>query len=662
MRYAKKFILFLMIFVFTSTVFISANAASESTMNKYNVVLVTDTSGSMANTDPLQYRFEAIDLFVGLISNGGNKVGSVVFSNGVISQQKIREIEDKNDKLAITNDIKNQPARGWTDTGGALMAAVNMLKSDGDKSLPSIIILLADGNTEMGTAEQTQTSINNKETAMEIAREEGYNIYTICLNSNNGANPTEMRQIAAATGGQFQEVTDAADLQSVFDLYYRIIYSTSSEKLVDEKISSNGILSREFKVADVGVEEVNIAVFGDVSKCSLTTPTGNNYTDSQIDDISYVAKTFRILKVVDPAPGTWKLDVYGTAGTTIKVFKIYNPNLNVNVSLKNESDSYIIGQPVDFVAEIFEGKQPLNNVARYAGCEAVLYIKDYNNQIVEEIKAEGATNEGFALQYVPKDYGTYYATVTVSSDEIHSESETFILNVGNLPPVAKSDVIKKHINIWPFLIKTDSSIDLSEMATDNEDSELGYKINSSTWLEEDYTLDGSTITINNFSVSKGSFEVQAYDSQGAYCTFNVKVTSTNIGVVAMILLGIGALAALIAIITVIRILAGKAFMGTVTVENLETGDTGTFEKSRGQMRLAMFSVGDLGFDPRKCHFQATGKNYIYFVSNKPFTSDFSFSKTKKLKIDSSIDIRIYADDSQTKGFIVRFESILNNSF
>lgn len=662
MRKYLKFVIFAIVICSVLQIGIICSAASESTMNKYNVVLVTDTSGSMANTDPSQYRFEAIDLFVGLISNGGNKVGSVVFSNGVISQQKIREIEDKNDKLAITNDIKNQPARGWTDTGGALMAAVNMLKSDGDKSLPSIIILLADGNTEMGTAEQTQTSINNKETAMEIAREEGYNIYTICLNSNNGANPTEMRQIAAATGGQFQEVTDAADLQSVFDLYYRIIYSTSSEKLVDEKISANGILSREFKVADVGVEEVNIAVFGDVSKCSLTTPTGNTYTDSQIDDISYVAKTFRILKVVDPAPGTWKLDVYGTAGTTIKVFKIYNPNLNVNVSLKNESDSYIIGQPVDFVAEIFEGKQPLNNVARYAGCEAVLYIKDYNNQIVEEIKAEGATNEGFALQYVPKDYGTYYATVTVSSDEIHSESETFILNVGNLPPVAKSDVIKKHINIWPFLIKTDSSIDLSEMATDNEDSELGYKINSSTWLEEDYTLDGSTITINNFSVSKGSFEVQAYDSQGAYCTFNVKVTSTNIGVVAMILLGVGALVALIAIIVMIKILAGKAFMGTITAVNLETGTSGTPQKSRGQLKLSAFQIGQTGFDSRKSYFQATGKNYVYFISNKPFTADCSFGSTKKLKIESSMDVTIFSDSDQTRGIQVRFESMLNNSF
>ena len=59
---------------------------------------------------------------------------------------------------------------------------------------------------------------------------------------------------------------------------------------------------------------------------------------------------------------------------------------------------------------------------------------------------------------------------------------------------------------------------------------------SSSWLEDDYTLEGSQLTINNFSVSRGSFTIQAYDSQGAYCTFEVKVTSTNIGILALILM------------------------------------------------------------------------------------------------------------------------------
>lgn len=278
------------------------NAESNKTMNKFNVVFVTDTSGSMKSTDPNQYRFEAIDLFVGLISNGGNYVGSVVFGDGVVSEYDINEVKNKSDKTAITDDIKKQEASGWTDIGGALTSAVNMLDSKGNKEIPSIIILLTDGNTEMSNDELTKTSIANKENALEAAREKGYNIYSICLNTNNKANTSELKQIATATGGQFKEVSNAADLQDVFDLYYQMIYSTQSDEIMNATVPEDGVLSREFNVADVGVEEVNIVIFGNVDRCSITPPNGNAYSEAQVDDISYIAKSFRILKVVAPDP------------------------------------------------------------------------------------------------------------------------------------------------------------------------------------------------------------------------------------------------------------------------------------------------------------------------------------------------------------------------
>ena len=81
----------------------------------------------MKSTDPNQYRFEAIELFVGLISNGGNVVGSVVFGDGVVSKKDLAEVKNKSDKVNITNDIKGQAASGWTDIGGALISAVDML-------------------------------------------------------------------------------------------------------------------------------------------------------------------------------------------------------------------------------------------------------------------------------------------------------------------------------------------------------------------------------------------------------------------------------------------------------------------------------------------------------------------------------------------------------
>lgn len=636
------------------------NAESNKTMNKFNVVFVTDTSGSMKSTDPNQYRFEAIDLFVGLISNGGNYVGSVVFGDGVVSEYDINEVKNKSDKTAITDDIKKQEASGWTDIGGALTSAVNMLDSKGNKEIPSIIILLTDGNTEMPNDELTKTSIANKENALEAAREKGYNIYSICLNTNNKANTSELKQIATATGGQFKEVSNAADLQDVFDLYYQMIYSTQSDEIMNATVPETGVLSREFNVADVGVEEVNIVIFGNVDRCSITPPNGNVYSEAQVDDISYIAKSFRILKVVAPDPGMWKIDTYASPGATIKVFKIYNPNLQVKVDYKQE-DSYVKGDEIKFLAQIYEADQKVTDLARYSGYKAVMNIKDYDGNVVKTTESSTPTENGFELTYIPEDYGTFYADIAVSSNEMYASAERITLNVGNTPPVAKTDVLKKHINIWPFIIKTDATIDLSEAATDAEDSNLNYKVVSSTWLDDDYTLDGSNLTIDNFSVSKGSFKIQAFDSQGAYCSFDVKVTSTNIGILTMILLLVVGLIAL----TIMLILARKhitaTFMGQIKAENLQTGDTASPSKNRGQLKLSAFQIGNTGFD-KNSYFQATGKNYVYFISKKPFTSDGAYGKIKKMKIETSQDYRIFSDAEQTKGISVRFESMLNNRF
>ncbi len=637
-----------------------ANAESK-LMNRYNVVLVTDASGSMKDTDPDGYRFESIDLFVSLLANGGNHVGSVVFSDGVISKHDLVNITGRSEKDSITSQIRNTEVDGWTDTGSALMEAINMLEKGGNKELPSIIILLTDGNTDMGDEELTAQSIAKKEEAMEIARSKGYNIYTISLNKDNSANSNELKQIASATGGQFQEVTNAEDLQSVFDLYYQMIYSTNSMKLVDETVPASGAISRNFDVADLGVEEVNIVVFGKLSQIILKKPDGSTIPDAQMQKILYKSNTFTLIKIAEPEKGVWNLTVKSDPGSKLKIFKIYNSNLQVDASIVNPKDSYVIGSAVNFNAKIKENDTLITDVARYAGYKALLTVNDYEGNTVhtQEVSKPGAS--GFETTFTPADYGTYYAKISVETSELFSESEVFTISVGNTAPIANAEVIKKHINRWPFFIKTDSTIDLSQTATDAEDSTLTYKVKSSTWMEDDYTLDGDKLTINKFSVSKGSFTIEASDSLGAYCSYDVKVTSTNIGLWVVILMLLGILIVLAAIGIKTYIDYGRPFMGTFTVENTTTHESSTMQKSRGRLKLTSLQIGQTGLD-KGCYFQATGKNYVYFVSKKPFYSDSSFKKTKKLKVESSMEVKISTNPEYSDGVIIRFESMLNNTF
>ena len=659
----KKIICITLLFVMLAAAVLGAlpvSAAEKAQMNRYNVVFVTDASGSMNDTDPDALRYESIELFVSLIANGGNYVGSVVFSDKILSTHDIIEIDGREAKNSIIKQIKGQEAKGWTNTGEAMMTAVNMLEKNGNKALPSIIILLTDGRIEMGDAKKTAESVAKKEEAMEKARNNGYQFYTIALNTDNSGNKEEMEQIASATGGQSQEVKNAADLQSVFDLYYQMIYSTQSIKLFDEKVPASGVISREFNVADLGVEEVNIVAFGDVNNCSLKTPDSADLSKDEMNEVLYKAKTFSLVKLADPANGVWTLDVEAAPNSTIKVFKIYNPNLQIETSLAKEKDSYVMNKDIKFITKIKEGDTVISETQRYADYTATLEVTDYEGNVIHTQEIAEATDKGFENTFTPTDYGTYYAKVSVEADELFAESETFTLNVGNTPPTVVTEVIEKHILRWPFLFKTNSTIDLSGCAEDAEDKKLSYKVSSSSWMEEDYTLEGSELTIDKFSVSKGSFKIEASDSLGAYCTFDVKVTSTNVGlwVVIAILVGAAIVLGIIGFLTYKSY--GIPFMGSFTVENVTTGQSASQQKSRGRLKLSRFLVGTTGLD-KNAYFQATAKDYVYFKTSKPVYATTAMRKSKKIRIPCSMDVTISTDPNMTDGIKVRFESLLNNN-
>lgn len=632
----------------------------KTTINRFNVIFIIDASTSMKYSDAKNNRFEATDLFLGMLANDGNYVGTVVF-NGNVSSTDITEVDGNSAKKSLSKSIRDSKLDADTNIGGALLKATNLLEQKANSELPSIMILLSDGNTDFDDPKQVQESKEQKETALEIARDKGYSVYAVCLNSDGKADGKELENIAKATnGGMFEEVNNSADLKDVFDKFYTQIYGTKSSKLVDDTIGKNGKIVKEFPVSDVGVEEVNIAVFGDVDSCSIENPGGEKLSKSEMDDITFSAETFKLVKLVNPEKGKWTFTATGKPGAKVTVVKTYNVNLSVKTTVESESDSYKVNNPINIFAKIYENDQEITDLSKYSEFKGVLKVTDYDGNAVYETEVTQATDNGFEFSFTPTNLNTYYASVSVEGSEVYANAEELTFNVGNTPPTVIEDTIKKHINIWPFLIKTDSTIDLSKAAKDNEDDTLNYKIVSSTWNNEDYTIDGNNLTIDSFkNVSKGSFEIQAYDSQGAFCTFNVKITSTNIGILAMILMIAGILIAVITLVVIAKILNGKAFMGEVTSTNLQTYQSNKPTKSRGKLKLSAFQIGDTGFD-KNAYFQATGKDYVYFISKKPVSTDSMLSKSKKIKIENNLSTRIYSDDDHTKGIEVKFISYKNN--
>ena len=83
--------------VFVSVFAIPATASKKNTSNRYNVCFVLDSTDSLKHTDEDKLRYDATNMFLGLLANEGNYVGSVIFSGGVIKKSDVVPINGPKD-------------------------------------------------------------------------------------------------------------------------------------------------------------------------------------------------------------------------------------------------------------------------------------------------------------------------------------------------------------------------------------------------------------------------------------------------------------------------------------------------------------------------------------------------------------------------------------
>lgn len=636
-----------------------ASAAEPSGSNRFNVVMVVDDSGSIKNTDPDGYRFKAIRQFTNLLADQGNSLGGVVFSTDIVGEQDLVRIQGKEEKEAVVNNLESAAAKeGWTNIGAGLFRAVEMIKEKGDPAIPSVILVLSDGNTEMISDEQTQASLDLKAEAIQAARENDIAIYSVCLNANEKADLAEMRQISAATGGVFQEVTAAEDLQGVFNTFYELIYGTSTISLFSGVFPDPGRLEISFDIPGLGVEEVNIIIYGDATEFTLLRPDGEESHTDRRD-----SGTFSMLKLTDIIPGTWKLIAEGVPGDDIKINMVYNTNLGIEV------EGVPRGQVIDPTdAVTITAKLTGNNVAavnsqQYVGYQAELQVMDAYGDYVESSSMQ-VVNDHFEVTRSFKE-GTYYYKVVVTGNGIMQTSESLGPLVSatsthseqvrnNTPPVPVEEVVEATVKLWPALGGS-YTLDLNTLAIDAEDDTLNYKVMSSSFTADtDYTVDSDgVLRMDHFSIPKGAFTIRAIDSGGLFCEIEVIVHTLNIGVMSVIVL-----AAVSAIIfaAVIYIARTKPFRGTISAHSYCNGTYKGTSRSprRGRCKLSVFGMEDVGLNYQKCYFQATGNNYIELHTNVPVI--WNGRETNRVRIASSVEVVLTVRQGDPRVLYVRFDS------
>lgn len=672
-RQLKVFFAVILLLVMTIHYSVSglAEEDEEANYNRFNVMIVLDASSSMDYTDPSHLRYEAISQFINLLAEKGNLLGGIVFSDQVAGQQApiaADSQESKNQVLQMLKDAtttlentETPDGLRYTNIGESLEMAVSMLEEHGDSDLPSVILLLSDGNTEMPTEEALEVSLEQKAEAIQEARDEGIVIYNVCLNANGRADFSEMEQISSATGGEAREVTVAEDLQDVFNTFYNLIYSTSTIPIVDDKFPDSGRLETEFNVPGLGVEEVNIIIYGSVDNIQLINPDGKTITPS-IQRFN----TFTMLKLTEMESGTWTLVTEGVPGNSIKVNMVYNTNLEIDVNAAFQQID--VGDDWYVEAALKTGDQYATSTDQYEGYEAELQIYDAYGELLDTVPMEMSNDSYAFMGSYAFDEGNYFYAVHVKGNYIEKTTEQYgplIVSVPaeeevvNQAPEPVKDKIEKSVYIWP--IKGGSfTLDLKTLAEDAEDDTLRYTIQSSSFLEgTDYSIDADNVlTQNHFSLKKGSYTVKATDSGGLSCEIEVVVKTYNVGVMMLIGLGVLILIGVIVFGIFCYFMITKPFKGTPTVRSYVNGAYrgGQKQKRRGRIFLTTFGLDDIGLNYSQCYIQASGKKYVTFVSKIPVYHNGNM--VKRIRIESGCEEEIRLNDAEDRCLYISFESLI----
>lgn len=638
----------------------TAQAISNQDLERFNVMLVIDGSGSLVYgsdaTDANGLRYDALDLFLALLTNSGNQVGAIVFDDDAqnyLLNTGLQPVSGKPDKLALSEQIRNAGTRNDTDIGSALLTAVETLNAQSAQNgMESVIILFSDGRTDLGDNEEAyNTSLENKETAITTAQAAGIPVYSICLNATPVADPAELQEISTRTSGDFVSVSSPEDLTGAFESFYNLIFATSSSERVTSTFPADGTLRFDIDVPTYGAEEVNIILDTDgVGQVQLNAPSGP-LTAAEVEDFTMSGGDYDVIKLVDPEVGRWNLTLSGVPQDNVTINVIYNIDSTAVLSTADGNTDYGAGDTVTLQAQLYQGGAPITDSSVTSEYTVSLSLTNMADGSVETVDMVPGSNGQFTYNFLEEDFNSYeiqadfkYSNLDILSNPVH-------LNFGNTAPVVPDDqkLIEESVIVTPVTGR-ERTFDLSSYFSDTQGDSLTYSISSSQLVDDTASLDGSVLTVNTAKSRSGDLVLRAADPQGAYSEMTIRFKVTNLTPAIFGLIVAAIVAALIVAGLSIYRATHRLFRGTLSVSNVNASMSGATPRShasfRGKVKLSYFVVGSCGMDANKCCFVALPGRRLEFRSPKPVYYN-GIAKTNIMILPGITEL--YADENRTQG-------------
>ncbi|CAG0935158.1 hypothetical protein TFLX_03990 [Thermoflexales bacterium] len=285
-----------------------------------SLVLVVDSSGSMANTDPNYLRRTSSKLLVSLLDIG-DEVGFIEFGTDVIRSMDLIRIAGDSTKQAVLNELSKIATRSdWTDMKAAFKQACAIIGGANPEN-DRYIVFLTDGMPqpkESATWSAAQLAAYKQETKT-VVHDCGVPVLSIGLSPQ--VDEGFLQELAGALpGGQVYLAKDASALP---DAYLRIFGQLTDRNVaVARQESGDGNLLRLIDADPVTGEfvlKVNRAMLGvmfvlvqpgvDCSNVACLTITG---PDDQIvrpgtPDVHYEVGVDYEVVSIPPIEGEWRI-------------------------------------------------------------------------------------------------------------------------------------------------------------------------------------------------------------------------------------------------------------------------------------------------------------------------------------------------------------------
>ncbi len=683
----------------------AAEEARHIKVNRFNVVLVVDKSGSLHNdtsangrgTDNYDLRFDSIKLFLALLTESGNNVGAVLFDSEVKEDRyvvQIEEMKNQKDKDMLVSQISTEKVGGDTNIGLALDRATKMLlEMKKESDLPCLILLLSDGKTDFskGTVPSVSKAVEEARTlgekASETARANDIRIYSIMLGDGKKVDSEAVNEMRLYTD-ESVPVTTADELTRAFREFYTIINNTQPEEKPFEVDETTGYGEVSFYVPSYGLEEVNIVIehpadgkepLSDSVSVAIVQPDDSLYPiDShRVDTAHYIIIKIPKPKVGGLAVGEWVVKLRGKPGDTLYVSKFFNSSLTLDLSCSEDSKNLSVNKPCRFTLSVQDAYIDELSDDDLESMTPTLHLVNQSTG-KEETREMQIDKGGYSVELVFDKPARYEVSVSLAAKDgafrVKSGSlEAQVFAPAPQPTRDESDPLKAKVHFSFFNAALSDPISFEGLFVDPKGTELSYEISDN--YGDRITLDGEAIVVarrgmkvNSDEVSTAweelrgmrlrkellSFDLIATDSYQygvQTCSHPVVITVTDSRFITI--LGLGLLLLSAAVLTAAYLVIRSRYRCklavtiTATVNGIQTKllPVYNFNGSRSLKKLGLRTAGHYRLvatpDPMVCLFK--GPKFSVKGQSRPTSSErISGGLAKTIIINNGVELNISA--------------------